>query len=133
MNDKKVLTKEIAEKFLADEDSVDLTKFTTIEDEAAKSLGKHQGDLPLDGIKELSDEAAKGLAALKDQELQIEGVTRLSDKAAKTLTTLDGWLCVNLFIVPPSAARIFVNNHDTCASDWGDPEKFPQWLLDESS
>jgi hypothetical protein len=131
MGDKKVLTKEIAEKFLADEESVDLSEFTAIEDEAAKSLSKHKGDLWLEGIEELSDEAAKGLAALKEQELHIEGVTRLSDKAAKTLTTLDGWLCVNLFIVPPSAARIFVHNHDTCGSDSDDPDKFPAWLMDE--
>ena len=34
MSDEKVLTKEIAEQFLADEDSVDLSEFTTIEDAA---------------------------------------------------------------------------------------------------
>ena len=36
MSDEKVLTKEIAEQFLADEDSVDLSEFTAIEDEAAE-------------------------------------------------------------------------------------------------
>ena len=39
MSDEKVLTKEIAEQFLADEDSVDLSEFTTIEDAAI--LRKH--------------------------------------------------------------------------------------------
>lgn len=35
MSDEKVLTKEIAEQFLADEDSVDLSEFTAIEDDAS--------------------------------------------------------------------------------------------------
>jgi hypothetical protein len=33
-----VLTKEIAEQFLADEESVDLSEFTELDDEAASSL-----------------------------------------------------------------------------------------------
>jgi hypothetical protein len=43
MGDKKVLTKEIAEQFLEDDDSVDLSEFTAIEDAAAESLSKHEG------------------------------------------------------------------------------------------
>jgi hypothetical protein len=39
MSDGKVLTKEIAEQFLADEESVDLAEFTAIEDEAAEIIG----------------------------------------------------------------------------------------------
>ena len=41
MPDEKVLTKEIAERFLADEDSVDLSEFTAVENAAAESLSKH--------------------------------------------------------------------------------------------
>ena len=55
MSDENVLTKEIAEKFLADEDSVDLSEFTAIEDDAAESLSKYNGDLDLSGLTELSD------------------------------------------------------------------------------
>ena len=40
MSDEKVLTKEIAEQFIADEDSVDLSEFTAIEDDAAEIIGK---------------------------------------------------------------------------------------------
>ena len=41
MSDEKVLTKELAEQFVADEDSVDLSEFTAIEDDAAtESLSK---------------------------------------------------------------------------------------------
>ena len=43
MSDENVLTKEIAEQFADDEDAVDLTEFTVIEDAAAASLGKHEG------------------------------------------------------------------------------------------
>ncbi len=48
MSNDKVLTKNIAKQFLEDEDSaVDLGEFTAIEDAAAKSLSKHEGDLDL--------------------------------------------------------------------------------------
>ena len=42
MSGEKVLTEEIAEQFLADEDSVDSDEFTTIEDAAAESLSNHE-------------------------------------------------------------------------------------------
>jgi hypothetical protein len=58
----KVLTKEIAEQFLADEDSVDLSEFTTIEDEAAEVLASSQNKLNLFGLLSLSDQAAEHLA-----------------------------------------------------------------------
>ena len=63
MSDENVLTKEIAEQFLTDEDSVDLDyEFTTIEDAAAESLSKHEGSLFLRGLTELSDAAAESLS-----------------------------------------------------------------------
>ncbi len=46
VSDEKVLTKEIAEQLLPDldayEDSMNLSEFTAIEDDAAESLSKHQ-------------------------------------------------------------------------------------------
>ncbi|MFP6675386.1 MAG: SEL1-like repeat protein [Pirellulaceae bacterium] len=55
----KVLTKEIAEQFLEDDESVDLSEFAAIEDEAAESLSKHEGGLSLGGLTSLSDVAAE--------------------------------------------------------------------------
>ena len=55
MSDEKVLTKEIAEQFLVDEYSVDLCEFTAIDDDAAKSLSKHQGSLYLFGLRSGND------------------------------------------------------------------------------
>ena len=49
MTEEKVLTKEIAEQFLADAKSVELSLFTTIEDAAAEILTKEKTCLGLDG------------------------------------------------------------------------------------
>ena len=56
-----VLTKEIAEQFLANESSVAISEFTAIEDAAAESLSKHKYSLSLDGLTSLSDAAAESL------------------------------------------------------------------------
>ena len=42
MSDEQVLTKDIAEQFMVDVDSMYFNEFTTIEDAAAESLSKHQ-------------------------------------------------------------------------------------------
>lgn len=65
MSEEKVLTKEIAEQFLVDEESVDLTEFTAIEDVAAGLLGTYpntDGCIFLLRVNNLSVNAAKGLA-----------------------------------------------------------------------
>ena len=62
MSEEKVLTKEIAEQFLANNGSVDLSEFTEIEDTAAESLSKRWEHLYLNGLTELSDAAAESLS-----------------------------------------------------------------------
>ena len=58
----KRLTKEIAEQFLADDTSIDLRKFTVIDDEAAEILWVYEGQrLHLDGLTALSDVASQHL------------------------------------------------------------------------
>ena len=57
----KRLTKEIAEHFLADEKAVDLSEFTEVDDDAAESLSKHEGDLAFRPLT-LSDEASESLS-----------------------------------------------------------------------
>jgi hypothetical protein len=64
MSEEIILTKEIAERFVADEDSVDLSEFTAIEDDAAESLSKHEGHLGLDGLTSLSDADVSSLSWL---------------------------------------------------------------------
>ena len=54
----KRLTKEIAEQFLADDESVDLSEFTEVDDDAAESLSKHEGSLSMD-LEKLPESAAE--------------------------------------------------------------------------
>ena len=110
MSEEKVLTKEIAEQFLADEDSVDLSEFTTIEEAAAESLSKHESwHLSLDGLTKLSDAAAESLSKFEGSQLSLEGVTELSDNAARSLCKFEGdELIVDLQNIPYSAACILV-------------------------
>ena len=79
------LTREIAELFLDDESSVDLSVFWTLSDDAADSLSGHQGYLDLSGLKSLSDAAANSLAK-HDGELALNGLENLSCAAAQSLS-----------------------------------------------
>jgi hypothetical protein len=84
MSDEKVLTKEIAEQFLAGQ-SVTLNEFTAIEDEAAESLRNcNHTWLVLDGLTNLSDAAAIYLSTMEIA-LSLNGLTELSNTAAKSL------------------------------------------------
>lgn len=85
MSDEEVLTKEIAEQFVADEYCEDLSELTAIEDAAAESLSKHEGDLFLDAL------------------------TSLSDAAAESLSKYEGDLSIDLVELPESAAKILRN------------------------
>jgi hypothetical protein len=58
MSDEKVLTKEIAEQFLADDDSVDLDEFTAIEDAAAEVLASSDQDICLEQLTDCSPRAS---------------------------------------------------------------------------
>ena len=90
MSEEKIITKDIAEEFLKDEYSVDLEEFTSIEDAAAESLSKHEGDyLDLSGLTELSDAAAESLSK-QQGDLNLDGLTELSDAAAESFSKYKG-------------------------------------------
>ena len=90
MSEEKVLTNEIAEQFITGE-TLDLSEFTSIEDAAAESLSKHQGDLWLSGLTKLSDAAAENLSKHKGY-LIFECLTELSDAAAESFSKHKGEL-----------------------------------------
>lgn len=94
MSNENVLTKYIAEEFLANEYFVDLFYFTELSDAAAESLSKHQGPLALDDLRSLSETAAESLSKHQGT-LGLSGLTELSDAAAKSLSKLHGWLDLN--------------------------------------
>ena len=107
----RLLTVEIAEKFLADNDSVDLSQFTSIEDAAAEALGKNRGGpLFLNGLTSLSDTAAEALAKHEgvgfNGGLYLIGLTSLSDTAAQALAKCDGYVGLDHDKLPPSASKI---------------------------
>ncbi len=81
----KRLTKEIAEQFLADDESVDLNKFTELDDDAAERLSKDKGGLILYGLTSLSDAAAASLGNYDGEWLDLNGLTSLSFAAAESL------------------------------------------------
>lgn len=88
MSEEKVLTKEIAEQFLADEDSVDLSEFTAIEDDAAELLGSYGGDeLNLDGLEQIGIAAVRRLVKFGGSDLSLGGLRQISTPAAKVLAT----------------------------------------------
>ena len=83
------LTLKVAQKFLKNNDAVDLSEFISIADAAAEALAKHKGWLDLSGLKTLSDAAAKALAKLKGN-LDLSGLTSLSDGAAAAFARHEG-------------------------------------------
>jgi hypothetical protein len=83
-----------AEKFLENPDSYDLSKATSITDEAAEVLSEHEGGLALDGLTSITDEAAE-LLSKHQGSLSLNGLTELSDAAAEALAKHEGDLYLN--------------------------------------
>ena len=91
--EQKILAKGVASTWLAcrdDEESVDFSSFTGIEEEAADVLSKHKGELNLNGLTELSDAVAESLSKFEGDYLQLDGLTELSDAAAESLSKFKG-------------------------------------------
>jgi uncharacterized damage-inducible protein DinB len=84
MSDEKVLTKEIAEQFLEDDESVDLSEFTAIEDEAAEVLIRCTEHLDLSGIRYLSDRSAESLTKSLAT-ISLHSLASISETSAEVL------------------------------------------------
>lgn len=89
MSETKILTKEIAEKFLKGQEAETLSSFTLVEDAAAQALAQHEGRLWLNGLTSLSERAAQALAD-HEGDLDLNGLTCLSDAAAEALAKHQG-------------------------------------------
>jgi len=112
--DLKRLTLEVAQRFVDEPDSVDLTEYELLDDDAAEALSKLQGGclylfgpeelrdaaaeslskhvvgLGLSGLKELSDAAAESLSRFEGMDLFLEGLTELSEEVAESLSDFKG-------------------------------------------
>jgi len=101
----KMLTKIIAERFLKQNGSVDISEFTAIADAAAQTLSKYSGDLDLQSLTSLSDSAARAFGEGKGN-LNLQGVKTLSDAAAVALRKHKGRLDLDgLTSLSEAAAR----------------------------
>jgi len=108
-----ILTKDIAEQFMEHPNTVKLDEFKSITAEAAlvlsdsddflnlssltdlsvdvaKYLGQSTAPISLDGLKELSEEAAIELSANRGGFLDLKGLTKISDKAAVAIAKFKG-------------------------------------------
>ena len=102
-----LLKVEIAEPFLADTFSGNLSQYISIEDAAAEALAKHKGYLPsLNRLTELSETASEALAKFQGN-LGLNGLTSPSDVAAEALAKHEGDIYFNQDQLPPSASEIF--------------------------
>ena len=113
MSDEKVLSKEIAEQFLTDNGSVDLSEFTEIEHTAAESLSKYQGSLFLDGLTQLSDAAAESLNNFQGGYLGLGGLTVLSDAAILCCIANEEYDLPNVTDITPKQIRLFGNGFNS--------------------
>jgi hypothetical protein len=99
MRKETILTRKIAEQFLAEGNSVNLSDFSSMEDAASQVLAKHSEGLWLDGLASLSDNAAKALGKHKGEDLSLNGLTSLSDTATQALSRhasgVVGGLCLD--------------------------------------
>ena len=113
----KMLTKEIAEEFLADDESVDLEEFTELDDDAAESLSKYEWGLYLRGLTSLSDAAAQSLSK-HEGELELTGLTSLSDAAAESLSKHKGdFLGIGLTSLSDATAELLSKHEGDLALD----------------
>jgi len=89
-----VLTAAVADAFIVDSSSVDLTEFTEITSDAAKRLSEADAILFLDGLTEISDEVLRSVTD-SNGGLSLDGLTTLSDYQADVLGSYAGpslWL-----------------------------------------
>jgi hypothetical protein len=87
----KILTKQVAEEFIKGSGKVDLSTYTSIEDDAAEVLALHKRRLDLHGLKTLSDSSALALSKHKGP-IYLVNLTHLSDSAASALACHEGHL-----------------------------------------
>jgi hypothetical protein len=112
-----VLTLETTVSFINNPESIDLSIFESIEDDAAESLSRHEGDLDLDALQTLTDAAAESLGK-HNGSLYLNSLTSLSYKAAESLGKHNGELYLNgLSSLSDAAAGVLSKHHDLSVSE----------------
>ena len=140
MSKEKVLTKEIAEQFMKEEDSVDLSLYSEFEDSAIEALSNYDGQLSLDAlVKEVKEweylgsfnhgvrENGEALACLLSKhkgDLEFDMVLELSEEEAKALANHRGNLAFG-------SLKSITKTTETILSEKRSQEKlkYPKYLL----
>lgn len=108
---------EVAQRFLEDEDSIDLSAASSIDEAAAVILSKFEGWLCLDGLTELSDSTVEVLAK-QEGTLSLDGLSELSDAAAEALSKHQDLISLNgLSELSDAAAKALSNHEDVLSLD----------------
>lgn len=132
MRKEAILTRKIAEQFLAESNSVNLSDFSSMEDAAAhvlaeigpialngltslsptvaKILARSGGLIELNGLTNLSDATAQAFAG-KSGRLRLNGLTNLSDAAAQSLAQFDGQIELKALTSLSDAAATALAKH----------------------
>ncbi len=107
---KKFVTIEAVELFSKHEGDLSLNGLTELSDAAAELLSKPQGDLSLCGLTELTDAAAESLSKHKG-DLWLDGLNELSDAAAVSLSRHQGQLGLDGLTELSDAAAESLSKH----------------------
>ena len=84
---------------------IELNGLLELSDNAAASLSRNDGSLELNALVQLSEVAAAHLSKMK-RALCLNGLRNLSDQAAESLAKHPGPLSINLDAIPESASAI---------------------------
>lgn len=80
-----VIEKAIASKYLKDQRSYNLNKFTAIDSDAAQVLSRYNGDLELNGLISMPEVVALALSEHRGGRLSLKGLRELSAEACDCL------------------------------------------------
>ncbi|MDA7524936.1 hypothetical protein N8667_05070 [Verrucomicrobia bacterium] len=91
----KILTKEIVEKVLRQDEEACFDEFTSIEDDAVEILSKHDDLIWLNALEIISAEAFDSLSSHQGG-IQLMGLKEITDELAKSMAKYKGHLWLNL-------------------------------------
>jgi len=123
----KCLTREEAQRFVADPESVNLGEYASIEDDAATVLCEHKGDLELDGVTSLSPSAARILAQFDGGALSLGGLSNIPRDVAETLSSAVAPLHLHLSELVPDV-QVVLRRHPSFRID---DSRLAAWLLEK--
>lgn len=108
MVDENILTKTIAEAYLENEDAVDLSMFTSIDDDAAEVFGQYSCSYELDGLTEIGLKTAE-LMCRGGADISLNNLSEISVEVAEVFVKYKNQLCLYGLKVNPDVARVLAN------------------------